>query len=425
MVSSRFRTQGTKSNTTSLHKEAKANQDIEPPGSNPHSLDIATALATTKIVSDASPHSASTNPSTPRTPPNPSKFRLARLPLPEPASLTTVLNKSPDVSLITKADAQRSTLTTALKNARDLAVLVPVIEKYMPYALTLWDLSDELKNSGTAVVKGIVWKSGICDTATASIAYNDGFGLEVANVLCIYGMSKLRSIVESKAEFCLAPDNQMIAQIKSAHAAAGIFAHLRDNVITKALADFVGIPPPELVQSVADTLYCLSLCIAQALNTRRASVKMSLSSLAKLSVAANKLANDTISKFDECTASGVRLSLDIKDAANDLAHLTRGWMFQYFGLSMGESEKAANKVSAFKASIEALEKVSNSKMLGKVAKLDLSMLQAELEKARRSNTLVYQDAVPDPDSLTLPPGRVLGSATPFQVKAVPRESGRK
>lgn len=330
-----------------------------------------------------------------------------------------LLQDSTRVATIKKADAERYSLVTALENARDLSVVTRVVERYVPYALTLWDISETLKAKGTNIAKGIVWTSALIEPSKAEVTFNAGFGFEAVMSLSLFAVNKLRHVLETEADFGMQSDQTIIEQIKSAQVAAGVFAYLRDTVSPAVIADFDGTPPPELLPDTSAMLYSLSLCIAQTLHTRRAALRETgVALLAKLSVAACDLANDALEKYDACVSAGVSLNSNLKFAAEQLRLLSRGWSFQYVGLSTVVTEQAGIKICAIKAAIETLQTASNSLLIGKVAAIDLDMLKRERDEAIRANAIVHQKAIPDVGHVPLPPGRALGAATKFEAPRI-------
>lgn len=289
----------------------------------------------------------------------------------------------------------------------------------MPYALTLWDISENLKAKGTNIASGIVWTSALNNPSDAKVKFNAGFGLEVVMLLCLFAVSKLRYVLEMESEFGMQSDQHIIEQIKSAQVAAGVFAYLRDIACPAVIADFAGTPPPELFPETSAMFYSLSLCIAQTLHTRRAALRgMGIKLLAKLSVAACDLAKDVVEKYDACVSAGISLNSELRMAADHLHLLSRGWAFQYFGLSTPVTEHAGVKICALKAAKETLQLAANSPLVGTVAAVDLDMLRKECDEAVRANAIAYQKAIPNVEDLSLPTGRALGAATKFDASRI-------
>lgn len=330
-----------------------------------------------------------------------------------------LLQDSKRVATIKKADAERYSLVTALENSRDLPVLARVVERYIPYALTVWDLSENLRAKGIKIANGIVWTSALNDSSKAKITFKASFGLDVVMVLSLFATSKLRCVLETDSEFGMQSDQNIIEQIKSVQVAAGVFAYLRDTVSPAVIADFNGTPPPELFPDTSAMFYSLSLCIAQTLHARRAALRrMGVALLSKLSVAACDLAKDALEKYDACVSAGVSLNSDLKMAADHLHLLSQGWAFQYVGLSTPVTENAGVKICALKAAIETLRQATNSPLVGTVAAIDLDMLQKECNETIRANAIAYQKAIPNAEDLVLPSGRTVGVATQFEGRRI-------
>eukprot|EP00177_Eucheuma_denticulatum_P008169 GFKZ01014876.1.p1 GENE.GFKZ01014876.1~~GFKZ01014876.1.p1 ORF type:complete len:438 (-),score=68.47 GFKZ01014876.1:401-1714(-) len=396
------------------------------PSETPQSnhIDIAAALATTTITS-TKPTSPSTNSSHPHTPVDPSSplsLHLARLPIPHPILLRDLLQSSNRVDTINQADAHRHSLVTALSNARDHNILAPLLDTYIPYALTLWDISQNLKAKGIYTPSDIVWTSSLNQHSMSSDTFASALGLEAAMVLFLSALIKLRQIIETDGHFATQSDQLLVSHIKSLQVAAGIFAYIRDTLNPAAIADFEGAPPPELFPDTASMFFSLSVCMAQTLHVRRAAISgMSVPLLAKLSRAANDLANETLVKYKACVTASISLTEDVKNVIDFLDRLSKGWVFQYVGLSTDVSTRAGVRVAALSTAYETLRHASQVPLIGVVATVDLEMISNELDEAVRANKIVYQDAVPVADDIPLPPGRPLGGAKEFEAKRIPAD----
>lgn len=344
-------------------------------------------------------------------------FRLGELPYADAIPLEKLLEKSARSVTAKKAAAARFSVVTALENVRDQAVLSRAVDQYVPYALTCWDIAEKLKTKGNNISTGIVWESGLVQDITTGDAFDGGFGLEAVMVLMLSALNKLRDVLETEAEFAMSQDQTLVAQIKSMQATAGIFAYTRDAISPTAIAVFNGQPPPELQPDVAGLFCTLCLCVAQALHVRRAALNgMSASTLAKLSIGAKDLANELLASHSAVVQSGTSITADVKSAADDLLLLTSGWAYQYLAVTAD----GGLKVGAFRAAIERLTKASHSRLVGKVAALDLDSLPNDLDDAVSENRIVHQDAILRASEITFPPGRVLVSPALYNAPRIPK-----
>lgn len=375
-----------------------------PTTASAQALDVAVALSRSRISPSGSP----IVPSGP--------FVFCTLPSARPVSVAQLLSKSKRVATVRKADAERESLVTALANARSRDVLNMVVSRYAPYALTLHDISARLRASGVRVAQGIVWTSFL---GGGKDAFEGGLGLEAAFVLVLLGVGKVRDVLEGGHAFGMAPDPELVAQIRELQAAAGVFAYVRDSLAPGVLADFQGVPPAEIMPDAAAMLYALSLALAQALHVRRAAMNgMSNALLTKLSAAVAEKAGEAVEKGDAVEKAGAKLCDGVKVAARDLYTLARGWTFQYHGLGMPVEQDAGGKVAALKTAVECLTQAGKSQVVGKVAGVDLVSLKKELEDATGENKIVYQHAIPKAADLEIPPGRSLANPTAYDAPRI-------
>lgn len=347
-------------------------------------------------------------------------FRLGQLPAATDVNLEELLKQSVRHVTIKRAAAARYSVVTALANRRELSVLSGAIDEYLPYALTCWDIAENLKKKGTNILKGVTWSSGLLNQHSASVTYEGGFGLEAALVLTLSALCKVRAVAETARGFAMKEDHALVTDIKSLQKAAGMFDYARDEVTPKAMADFVGSPPPELVPEVSSLFSSMSLCLAQALHVRRAVLNgMSPATITKLSAAAKGLAEDVISKHDKVTRLGVSLTRDVETIATDMKRLTTGWTLQYFGASTPGQVDSGAKITSLRESISILTDARSSRILGQVAGLDLANIETQLDDAVSENRVMYQHVIPDAKELRLPPGRLLVSATKYEAIRIP------
>lgn len=398
-----------------------------------------TARDTSRDTSrDTARDTASTTPSTPPHPPpsptpppsslhpsivsHPLMFHLARLPFPHQYDITCLLPTSPCPSTARRASALRFSVVTAISNARDVSVVAHALDAYVPYALACWHLSDAMPHPPKAVLS---WQSGLREVntteATGLRVAAGGLAMEAAFVVGLSALLPMRRIVETEANFGMLPDADLIDQIKTLQAAAGIMHYVRDHIAPKALADFSGVPPPEILPQVADLLADFALCLAQLLHVRRAATGgMSAATLAKLSAAANQQSAVLLSKHEAAIRAGALLNPSVKSAASHLALLARGWTLQYLAATTVTSNNCGAKVCALRCAIGLLKTASTSPMLGTLAALDILALQKQLDDTIGENRIVYQHAIPDINDLQLPLARSLVSPTPYHVPTIPK-----
>lgn len=341
-----------------------------------------------------------------------SLFRLGLLPVTHSLSLEHELQPAGRSVTFKRGDVARVALATALANRRDLNIVASVTEEYLPYALTAWQMSDELSKRGHNLSQSVTWMSALMDNDGNTASTVGGMALEAAMVTMLSALNAFRRVLETPGLLGMAQEVELISQVKELQRAAGKFSFLRDNLAPFALAIHDGNPVPEICPSVAGALYSLTLAIAQSLHVRRAHMNnMSASTLLKISAAARELVLEVRPQLDEAVRNKASVSRSVTTATMEIEALVSGWTFQFLA---EVEEDAGKKCAALRGAVEQLEQGAKGEIVAKVAEIELEALREKLEDAMNENRIVYQDAVPEVDELVIPPGRSLVSATVFE-----------
>lgn len=358
-------------------------------------------------IRQSSPHTAGT------------LFRIAQLPTTQPVALADILSAFAQPRLTAAADATREDLFNTLTKCHEVSLLTRVVDAYFPYIAALAQMSSLQRREGSMDCNRIhiQWQSGLTSKRSAGEAFSLSIQGEYSMVCVLSAMTAIRQVLETPRQFGMGDETQLVQEIKLMKKTSSILQYVHLHVAPDALAQHSGSAPPEIVPSVANALYALTVATAQMLHTKRAiNAATSATLLSKLAVAAHRYVLQFRQALEACRRAEVDLSPDFDRVGIELYALARAWMFFY---AAQDYDTPAPKVAAWNESLSLLEEARKGFIVGNIARELVPIVSGKRDDASNENKVVYRESVPPTQELSLPQGRSLVTVETFQPPSLP------